>query len=277
MIERGAKSQLLPALLMAPFFLLTLLFLICPLAALVVSSLSRGLDSIKAVASNPVYMRGFINSLKLAAAVTLQASIFGGLLAILWAKRIARRSWFLSILNFAANNGGITLAFAMIATLGTNGFLTLILRKFGFELRFGFDIVSLAGLNFAYLCFLVPYMAIMFLPAAGSLRPEWWQAAQTLGAYRRQYVLKICAPVLLPSFIASACLVFLNALGTYATASAISADRINLITIQIGRLIQTSLFRQADAYTISFILLLVMLVFIFIYRRTTIRAERWLQ
>lgn len=277
MSERGAKNQLLPALLMAPFFVLTLLFLICPLIALVVSSLSRGLESFKVVTSNPMYLRDFVNSLKLSAAVTLQASAFGGLLAILWAKRIARRSWFLSILNFAANNGGITLAFAVIATVGTNGFLTMILRQFGFELRFGFNIVSLAGLNFAYLCFLVPYMAIMFLPAAGSLKSEWWQAAQILGAYRWQYILKICVPVLLPSFVASACLVFLNALGTYATASAISADSINLITIQIGRLIQTSVFKQADAYTISFILLLLMMVFIFIYRRTTIKAERWLQ
>ena len=271
------KYRLLPKLLMAPFFLLSLMFLIFPLAALVLSSLSRGLGSFKAVLSNPIYLRGFTNSLKLSTAVTLQASAFGGLLAILWAKKINRKSWFLAILNFAANNGGITLAFAMIATLGTNGFLTLILRKAGFNLHAGFDIVSLAGLNFAYICFLVPYMAIMFLPAAGSMRNEWWQAAQSLGAYRMQYIMKIGVPVLLPSFLSSACLVFLNALGTYATASAISADNVNLITLQIGYLIQSSVFKQADAYTISFILLLVMLAFILIYRKATLRAERWLQ
>jgi putative spermidine/putrescine transport system permease protein len=274
---RVETRRLLPKLLMAPFFLLTLMFLIFPLAALVASSLSRGFGSFKAVVSNPIYLRGFMNSLKLSTAVTLQASAFGGLLAVLWAKKINSKSWFLAILNFAANNGGITLAFAMIATLGTNGFLTLILRKVGFDLQAGFDIVSLAGLNFVYLCFLVPYMAIMFLPAAGSMRAEWWQAAQSLGAYRTQYIMKIGVPVLLPSFLSSSCLVFLNALGTYATASAISAANVNLITLQIGYLIQTSVFKQADAYTISFILLLVMLAFIFVYRKATLRAERWLQ
>ena len=77
--------------------------------------------------------------------------------------------------------------------------------------------------------------------------------------------------------MASTTLVFLTSLGTYATAQAISSDRINLITIQIGYLMQMSLFRQVDAYTISILLFLIMMIFIVIYKKTNEKAGRWLR
>lgn len=276
-LKKRLLSGWLPVLLTLPFFLICLFCLVLPLAAVVAASFERGAGSMRAVLSNRVYMVGFWNSFALSACVTVQAAAAGGVLALVWARKAVEKGWRMSILNFAANNGGVNLAFAIIATLGTNGLLTLVLRKAGIHLYPGFDIVSLVGLNFTYLCFLVPYMAILFLPAAGCLRKEWWQAAQTMGARRSAYVIRVAGPILLPSFLASACLVFLNSLGTYATAQAISADRINLITLQIGYLLQTSVFKRADAYTISFLLVLIMMAMVFVYQRVNAKAGRWLR
>ena len=260
-----------------PYFALCGIFLVLPLAALVAASFSRGLDSLQTVLSSRIYMRGLMNSLILSASVAVEASVIGGALAITWAKKIERNNWFMAYLNFAANNGGVTLAFAVVSTLGSTGFVTLIMKKFGIDLYPGFDVVSLTGLNLAYLCFLVPYMALLFMPACVCLRVEWEQAAKVLGAWKRQYVMRIAGPVLLPSFLSSACLVFLTALGTYSTAAAISADRINLITLQIGYLMQVSIFKQADAYTISTLLLLIMAVVVWFYRKANEKAGRWLR
>lgn len=274
--RKAAHTNGFAKYLTIPYFVLCFFFLLMPLSALIISSFGRGLDSIRSVLSNETYLKSFLNSVILSIAVTLEAAAVGGLLAVIWAKKIAKKSWFLPVLNFAANNGGITLAFAFIATLGTNGLLTILLKEWGIFLYPGFDLVSLLGLNFAYLSFLLPYMTILFLPAAGCIRAEWWQAAQTLGASRIKYIVRVAGPVLFPSFLSSACLVFLTALGTYATAQALSANRIHLITLKIGYLIQTSVFKQVDAYTLSFLLMIIMSVFVLIYRKANSRAGRWL-
>ena len=264
-------------ILTIPYIVLALFFLILPLTGLIFKSFSQGLGSWIRVLSNPLYIEGLKNSMILSVWVTAESAAAGSIIAVLWYKRLAKHSWFLSFLNYSANNGGIGLAFALLATLGTNGFLTIILRRIGIRIYPNFDIVSLTGIHFAYLSFLVPYMTILFLPAVGSLKPEWWSAACTLGAGKKRYMLKIAGPVLFPSFMASTTLVFLTSLGTYATAQAISSDRINLITIQIGYLMQMSLFRQVDAYTISILLFLIMMIFIVIYKKTNEKAGRWLR
>ncbi len=264
-------------LLTIPFFALCLAFLVLPLSAIVVASFSRGLDSTLSILSKPAYVKSLLNSLYLSALVTLQASLFGGALALMWSKRINQKNWFLSILNFASNNGGITLAFAMIATVGASGFLTLLLKNFNIQLYPDFNLVSMMGLNLAYLSFLVPYMALLFLPAVSCLKKHWWEAAQTLGSNKLRYWIKVAIPVLLPSFIASACLIFLTALGTYATAYAISENSVDLITIRIGKLLQSSVLKMADAYTLSFLLVCLMFVVVMFYRKANMKASRWLK
>lgn len=263
-------------LLTIPFFILCIAFLVLPLCAIVIASFSRGLGSIVSIFSKPAYVKSLFNSLYLSTLVTIEASLMGGALAIMWSKRINEKNWFLSVLNFAANNGGITLAFAIIATLGSSGFITILLKNFNISLYPNFNIVSLTGLNLSYLCFLTPYMTLLFLPAVSCLKKQWWEAAQTLGSNKFKYSLKVGIPVLFPSFISSALLVFLTSLGTYATAYAISENSVDLITIRIGRLLQTSVLKMADAYTLSFLLVCLMFIVVMFYRKANIKASRWL-
>lgn len=274
--KKGWRPEL-PSLLTVPYLVICAFFLIFPLTALIRTSFQDGFAGWIRVMQNSTYFIALKQSLLLAAWTTVEASIAGAALALVWARRLKRHGWFLAILNFAAHNGGISLAFAIVATLGTNGMLTILLKKAGINLYPGFQLSSIQGLHWAYLSFLIPFMSMIFLPAAGALRQEWMEAASTLGAGKFQYAFRVAGPVLLPAYLSSTALVFLQALGTYATAQAISGDNVNLITIQIGYLIQQSLFRHADANALSFILLIIMVFVVLIYRSANRKAARWLE
>lgn len=274
-MRRGNKKKVY--LYMIPYFAICIFSLVLPSAALAVNNFHSGLESIIRVLTTAFYMEGLRNSFLLALLTTIEASIIGAVIAIGWAEKAGKNGFLMAILNFGANNGGISLAFSLIATLGTNGFLTLIFQQIGITILDDFKLASFAGLNIVYISFLIPYMAIIFLPTAANIKPDWWKVAKTLGASRFQYLRKIEGPVLLPSFISCACLVFLTALGTYATAQAICADRIKLVTIQIGTLVQTSVFKKEDAYTLAFVLMIIMFFVVILYQRLNRKAGRWMK
>lgn len=280
--EQSLKSRkrhvggTLPYLLALPYLIICALFLVFPVISITVHSFDSGLNGWIAVARNSTYVRAFRGSFLLAFWTTAEAAVIGGLLALFWAPKLSKHSWFLAFVNFGAHNGGVSLAFSFIATLGTNGMLSLLLKHIGIGMLADFKLVSLSGLHWAYLSFLVPFVCLIFMPAVGCLKPEWLAAARTLGAGKLRYFLKIAGPVLLPSFLSSTTLVFLQAMGTYATAQAITDNRINLITLQIGYLMQMSVFNRSDADILSVVLLLIMIVTTCIYDVFNKRASKWI-
>ena len=98
-----------------------------------------------------------------------------------------------------AQFGGVTLAFAFIATLGFYGVLTA-----GAATRVGIDIFGsgwlfgLPGLILVYTYFQIPLMVIVFLPALEGLRPQWREAAVNLGATTWQYWRQVGVPAAPP-------------------------------------------------------------------------------
>ena len=63
---------------------------------------------------------------------------------------------------------------------------------------------------------------------------EWREAAENLGANNWQYWRYIGLPILLPSLLGTAILLFGNAFGAYATAFALTGGSLNLTPIVIG-------------------------------------------
>lgn len=259
-----------------PYLIVCALFLVFPVISIIVHSFDSGLNGWFSVVCNSTYVRAFQGSFRLAIWTTAKAAALGGLLALFWAPKLSKHSWFLAFINFGAHNGGVSLAFSFIATLGTNGMLSLLLKHMGIGMLADFKLVSLSGLHWAYLSFLVPFMCLIFMPAVGCLKPEWFAAARTLGSGKLRYFWKVAGPVLLPSFFSSTTLVFLQAMGTYATAQAITDNRINLITLQIGYLMQMSVFNRSDADILSVLLLFIMIVATCIYDVFNKRASKWI-
>ena len=82
-----------------------------------------------------------------------------------------------------AQFGGVTLAFAFIATIGLSGFVTVFLREdVGVDLyASGVWLFELPGLILVYTYFQIPLMVIVFLPALDGIRPQWREATESLG------------------------------------------------------------------------------------------------
>lgn len=232
------------------------------------------------VLTEPFYLRGFQNSIALSLLTALEATLAGTLLAatFTYARRIPFRNALLTLTNVAANLGGVSLAFAFVALLGTNGMLTILLRQgVGVELYPEFSLVSLTGLNLVYLYFLMPFVFLVVLPAFRGIRRQWIEAAVTLGATRAQFWWHVGIPVIWPSVLAVFILTFANAFGTYSTAMALTVGRVNLIPLQIGFLFGESAFDTELADALSVLMIVVTSACVVAYRLFSRRTARWLR
>ena len=76
-------------------------------------------------------------------------------------------------------------------------------------------------------------MVIVFLPALEGLRPQWREAAVSLGATTWQYWRQVAFPLLRPAFLGSALLLFANAFAAYATAAALVSQGSPIVPLLI--------------------------------------------
>jgi len=188
------------------------------------------------------------------------------------------RSAFTTFSGVAANFGGIPLAFAFIATLGTIGIVTQFLQnQLGFPLyQHGFTLFGKTGVEIVYLYFQIPLMILVIAPAIDGLRREWREASSNLGASAFQYWRYVGLPVLLPSILSAVILLFGNAFAAYATAYGLTSGTVGLVPIQIGvdisgNVVSNPHEAQALAFGMFVVLALMMLIYVPLQRRTS----RW--
>jgi putative spermidine/putrescine transport system permease protein len=288
--RRGRRGAVLAALGAAPFFLYVGLFLLLPIAVLAVEAFRAtdpvtytetwSTDSIAAVTEG-AYRRAYLGSLQLSAITAVLGAALGLALAIavLRAKRgrLLRRL-VLTASGVLANFGGIPLAFAFLATIGSNaGVLTAALSSVGLGAG-GFTLYSMAGLALVYLYFLIPLMVLTITPALEALRPQWREAADNLGASGWQYWRYVGGPVLAPPVIGATMLLFAVAFAAYATARALVGSSIPLVTLQIADALSSNVVVGSEnlgkALALGMVVLigLVMAFYAWVQRRT----QRWL-
>ena len=136
----------------------------------------------------------------------------------------------------ASNFAGVPLALAFIFTIGRTGFVTVFLKTvLGVDVYGnGFTIYSKLGLEIVYLYFQLPLMVLIIAPAIDGLKKDWREASESAGASTFQYWRHVAFPILLPSLLASAILLFGNSFGAQATAFALTGGFLQLVTILIG-------------------------------------------
>lgn len=230
---------------------------------------------------DPQFMSSYWLSIRLSAVSAASGTIFGLLLccALLlgglpgWVRRA-----FLTFSGVASNFAGVPLAFAFIATLGRLGLVTLLMRDFlGINIyATGFTLFSFWGLALTYLYFQLPLMLLMIMPAVEGLRPEWREAAESLGASGRQYWWRVALPILTPSVIGCFLLLFANAFGTLATTYALTSANFPVVPVVLFQQIRGNvLYNPNLGYAIALGMILIMAfsnTLYFVLRR---RAERW--
>jgi putative spermidine/putrescine transport system permease protein len=268
-----------------PFLLFCLLMEIVPVFVLLRDSLRvQGFGAFTLanylVITDPLYARALGNSILISLGTAILGAVVGGLVAAAIVSGSERgRRWSLGLVAVTSNFSGIPLSFAFIALLGTNGFITLLLREW-LDLRLyphRFSLYSWVGLTLVYFYFQLPLMILIFTPAIARLKPVWREAAAMLGAPDWYYWWRVGLRVMAAPFVAALSLLFANALGAYATAYALVGGNLNLLPIQIGYYIEGDLnFDPGKASALSLILAVLMALGIAIAYTMTQRAQRWL-
>ncbi|MGD0197205.1 MAG: ABC transporter permease subunit [Solirubrobacteraceae bacterium] len=271
-----------------PFGAYVLVFLGLPLYMVIHGALTTDAGSLtfanfNATFSSPQYKTAFENSIVLALWTSVAGAVFGVWLAaaVIAAKPGGMlRRIVSSASGVLAYFAGVPLAFAFVAALGNLGVATVLLKDLGINLyAHGFTISSIFGVGLAYVYFQVPLMVILITPALEGLRPQWQEAAQSLGATKLAYLRHVAVPVLAPSVIGATLILFGNAFSAYATALALVGSTLAIVPAQIDDAINGNVLVGQDRIGLAlgvemiFVIVIVMVGYGLIQRR----ARRWLQ
>ncbi|OLC25765.1 MAG: ABC transporter permease [Actinobacteria bacterium 13_1_20CM_2_65_11] len=233
--------------------------------------------------SRPYIVTATVNSLILSAVTAVAGAVLGALLAYAIATGNPRgvfRRVVTSACGVLAQFGGVTLAFAFIATIGPAGFIYVWMLQHHLDFYSGgVWLYDLRGLELVYLYFQIPLMVLVFLPAVDGIRPQWREATQSLGGSTWDYWRHIAGPLLAPAFLGSTLLLFANALSAYATAAALINQGGPILPLQISNAITSEVglhepgFAKAQAVVLIVIVAIVTALYALLQRRTA----RWLQ
>lgn len=239
------------------------------------------LDPIRTLGEDTV-VRALWRSLEVSLASAVAGAVLGAVLAYvivdLPPTSLLRRA-VSAICGVLAQFGGVTLAFAWMATLGFNGLLTnLLADALGLSDTGASWLYDLPGLILVYTYFQIPLMVIVFLPALEGLRPQWREAAVNLGATTTQYWLRVGFPILRPAFLGSLLLLFANAFAAYATAAALISQGSLILPLLIRSALTSEvvLGQQHLAYALALEMVVVVAVVMGLYAWLLRRTSRWL-
>ncbi len=248
---------------MAPLFAVLLLFEVLPLLAVVASSFSRGgawsLGNYAELIASGYHRNAYVTS----AWLSVLTTVIGMGLALPICRLLQRvpdgvQTMILTYSNIGANFTGFPLAFAFIIMFGLSGSFTLLLKAAG--LIEDLNIYSIGGLVLVYSYFQICLGILVIFPSLSAITVEIEEAARLLGVSRLTFWRRIGLPILAPSLIGAAVLLFANAMGTYATAFALAGGNATLVTIHIGELVAGDVFSDpnlADALSMILVVTLV--------------------
>lgn len=279
-------KRLASALGLVPFAAYVLLFLAVP----TVLAIARGFTGSSggftlenfSVYSSPVVWETFWASTWLSLVTAVIGAVVGALAC--WAMTgVSSTGWVRRVMDAAtsvlAQFGGVMLAFAFMVTIGAQAFITVFLKDhLGLDLYAeGNWLYTVPGLILPYLYFQIPLMIITFMPAMQGLRPQWAEAAATLGGTRFTYWRRIGFPVLMPSFLGALLLLFANAFSSYATAAALISQGSQIVPLQIRAALigETGASNANSAGVLALGMVVVMAVVMLVYSWLVRRASRW--
>ncbi|GAB0114537.1 ABC transporter permease [Acidisoma sp. C75] len=279
----GFIGRAVPWLFVGLFLLFVLAFLVAPTIVLIVQSFigDKGFTFAYILGLwDYQYRVAFENSIILGAASALTGLIGGFFLAYASLQPGAPaflRSIIASFSAVAANFAGVPLAFAFISTLGSLGFVTVMLKNIGINIySMGFSLYSLTGLTVTFAYFQIPLMLIIITPAIQGLRRQWREASDGLGASTWQYWRFVGLPILMPSLLGGFLLLFGSAFSAFATPYALTDGNIALVTISISNVLSGNVMSDPQVgAALSTGMIVVMVIVLGIYSLVTRHAARW--
>jgi putative spermidine/putrescine transport system permease protein len=219
--------------LAAPGTAFLLLFFFVPLAVLPWEAFSEGGDAFQRVFRDSIFWKGLCGSLVLGTLAPFFSLVVGFCIAMFLARRKASlRAPLLFLISLPLTFSGLIVAYGFILVFGRSGFLTLLLAKLGADPAVvGAFIYSPVGLGFAYSYYLIPRAVMILLPVILNFDPSQLLAAESLGASRFRAHLDVLLPQIMPSILATFCLISAVAIGAYGTALALVGTQVNILPL----------------------------------------------
>ena len=262
-----------------PMYLFTLVFVLGPLAYMLVLSFMRreGTWGVAAEFSlrnyrrifEPVYLGTFIQSVKLAFLSTaLVAAVgypFGYFMARL-SPRWRGRVMMLLIIPFWTSS--LMRLYGWIIMFRANGILDAILMTVRLTTRPLRLLYTYPAVVTGMIYALLPFMIYSVYASAEKLDFGLVEAARVMGASRFKAFLGISLPLTMPGLFSGFILTFIPSMGLYFIADILGGNKVVLV----GNLIQEQLMKAHDwpfAAALSVVLMLLTSFFLYLYRRLT--------
>ncbi|HET9780688.1 MAG TPA: ABC transporter permease subunit [Candidatus Dormibacteraeota bacterium] len=269
-----------------PFFAYVFLFLILPSGIVAVGAFFDAGNSFTLInfahLSRSFLVKVTVDTVAVSAITAVLGAILGALLAYAIAtgnpNGVLRRL-LVSASGVLAQFGGVTLAFAFIASIGPAGIVYLFFQAHGLD-YYSREIwlFTLKGVDVVYLYFQIPLMVLVFLPALDGIKPQWREATESLGGGTWHYWRHVAGPILFPAFLGGVLLLFANAFSAYATVNALINQGAPMLSQQISNALSSEVgasepgFAKVIAVEMIIIVTLVTVLYTLLQRRTA----RWL-
>jgi spermidine/putrescine transport system permease protein len=216
---------------------------------------------------DPLYLKVFVRSFKIAGLTTIFCFLFGYPMAYWIATRPAKwRNTLLLLLMIPFWTNFLVRTYAWILILRDTGLVNNLLMGLGLISQplplFGNDFAIVIGLVYGWF----PDMVLPCYAAIERLDFSLVEAAQDLYANETRSFLRVIFPLTLPGVIAGAMLVFIPSLGAYVTPDLLGGAK----SVMIGNVIQSQFLSVRDypfGSAFSFVLMAMMLVATLLYFR----------
>lgn len=203
-------------------FLLTLIFLLIPLGTLFASAFrdpktgAVSLQNFIRFFQKPYYYNSLLNSVKVTVTVTAICVALGVPMAYIMSTCRIRGKRVLEIMIILSMMSPPFIgAYSWILLLGRNGAVTNFMSDvFGLEMG---SIYGFGGITLAFTMKLYPYIYMYVSGALGKLDASLPEAAENLGCSPVKKVFSVIMPLVLPTVLAGALIVFTNAFSDFGT------------------------------------------------------------
>ena len=225
------------------------------------------------LASDPLYLKAYLSSLKIAAVSTLFTLLIGYPMAYFIARSSGRlRAILLMLVILPFWTSFLLRVYAWIGFLKGNGVINNILMSLGIIQ----DPLVMLQTDFAvYIGIVYTYLPFMILPLYSNLvklENDLLEASADLGARPFTTFLTVTLPLSLPGIIAGSMLVFIPAVGEFVIPSLLGTPN----TLMIGRVLWDEFFLNRDwpvASSVAIAMLVVLVIPIMIMRNAQDRIE----
>jgi iron(III) transport system permease protein len=173
--------------------------------------------------SDPFYLQGLANSLMIAAAAAALTVVVGVPFAFALARLpIGGKAVLLALAALPLVLPSFVSAYALVLMFGRAGIVTGWLHAIG--IPFG-SIYGAKGIIAVYVLTLFPYVVMPTVAAFKAVDVSMEEAAQNLGATPARMLRTVMLPLVLPSILAGALLVFIEALENFGVPFVLAEDR----------------------------------------------------